>query len=120
MLDINPLSFIGQMYATGKAQKWWRLVWGCSVAAFIGFFGGFSVVGASVIAATHSPWLALTTGFFAACGFMAASVAMTVQKQKMWAELGISVPKQLQNILETTDVSSPETLTNEEVRKLLS
>jgi len=105
MLDmLNPFGFIADLYKAGKLQRWYKLLAGCLVAAFMGFWGGFGLVGGIVLANSHNPWLALVTALFAGCVLMAGSVALTVHKQGMWQELGIALPKELENEIETTDV----------------
>ena len=106
MLDLtNSLGFIADLIAGNRAKKYYRLFAGCSVAAFIGFWGAFGLSGGYMLAAYPGQIaLALATGFLSGAVLMAAAVLWTVRKQKMWEELGIALPKQLEQIIEETDV----------------
>lgn len=106
MLDLNnPLGFIASIVAGSRAQKWYRCFAGCGIAAFIGFWGGGGLSGGFVLAA-HPDRLgfALVSGLLSGAVLMAAGVLWTVKKQGMWQELGISLPKELEQIIEQTDV----------------
>lgn len=105
-LDINnPLGFIASIVSGQRAQKWYRCLIGCSVAAFIGFWGGGGLSAGFLLAAyPEKITYALASGFISGAVLMAAAVLWTIKRQKMWDELGIALPKQLEEIIEQTDI----------------
>ncbi len=103
--DINPFSFIGDLYNTGKMEKYYKLFVSCSIAAFVGFWGTLGIVGGNVLAATNDPIMALCIAFFAACTVMAGSVIMSVKRAKIWKDLSVVLPGTLEKTITTTDVT---------------
>ena len=118
MLDINPLSFIGDLYQTKKLQQWVKLFVSCLIASFVGFWGTFGSVGATILAANNSVSFALATAFFVACIVMSGSVLLTVKKSGVWKDLSIWVPPELEKQVSSTDVVSSN-LIEDEKRALL-
>lgn len=105
-LDINPFSFIGDLYQTKKLEKWFKLGASCAIAAFVGFWGTLGMAGGAMLAAGHSPVAALMSGFFLACLVMAASVLLSVKKSGVWKDLSIVLPEEFGKALEGTDFGS--------------
>lgn len=100
--------FLG-LIKQGKMEKWYRLGWGCSMAAFISFWATLGIVGSGELFAGRSVAFALASGFFSACLLMASAVTLTIHKQGMWKDLGIALPKQLEQVVEHTDIDKPVT-----------
>ena len=117
MLDINPFSFIGDLYQTKKLEKWFKLLVSCLVAGFIGFWGTFGSVGAAILAANNSVPFALATAFFAACIVMSGSVLLTVKKSSVWKDSSVWVPLELEKQISSTDVVSVKEI--DEVKRSL-
>ena len=116
MLDINPLSFLGDIYRAGKLEKWLKLAVSCSIAAFVGFFGTLGLAGAAVLAAGHTPAFALASGFFSACLIMATSVLLSVKKSGLWKDLSIVLPTEFGKAVENTDLGKPQPITEADKR----
>lgn len=120
---MNPFegiaSFFLGLIKQGKMEKWYKLAWGCSLAAFLSFWGTWGIVGGNLLAFGHQTGFALASGFFSACVVMAGAVALTIKKQGMWKELGIALPEQLEREIETADARTLKSGSDPEVRKVL-
>mgnify|MGYP001612046745 FL=1 len=60
-----------------------------------------------MLAAGHSPAVALMSGFFSACLVMAATVLLSVKKSGVWKDLSIVLPKEFEKAIEGTDLGKP-------------
>jgi len=104
MLDVAIPDFIDDWRKTGLLKKWVGLLASCLIGGFVGFWGTLGLAGSALLAAGHSPAYALMSAFFLACLMMAAVVFLSVQKSGLVKSLSIVLPKELETVLETTDI----------------
>ena len=102
--DINPFSFIGDLYKTGKLEKWYKFGASCSIAAFVGFWGTMGIVGGAYLSAGYDSTIALAFGFFSGCTVMAGGVLRSVVKSGMWKDLSIVLPPEFTKVIEGVDI----------------
>jgi hypothetical protein len=105
-LSLVPELLLG-LWKLHKEEKYYRAAAGVACGSYVAFFGGFSVIGGAMLAATQNVWISLATALCGSFGMVAASAYRTLKKQGIWDLLKIELPKGLAEAIEQTDVTKP-------------